>query len=293
MTGSPGRPHLAILRPGKPARTSTNSCAQRPGFSGRVMRKIPLTGVEGLLSGWSDHLFSGEGEKDSTFRESQRELRLPEREPTPPPPGSFLPLHRIRNYGGLPCPPKGKVPRHGKPGLLLPEGKALSLGRETPALRPLSLQKLCSPCIHLPVTFIGREPRSVSSAIEHRSEPLVWFDDRIVDGDCRPVCEMDHTSSSNGAKLSTDPTAATIPESVSPTLAVRPSLQLPRFLPADFFSLDTPPVAYVTIRNTMGCSSQPGHDPAGLGELERGILSIVWRKGALTAEHVRIPYTQN
>jgi BlaI family transcriptional regulator, penicillinase repressor len=32
---------------------------------------------------------------------------------------------------------------------------------------------------------------------------------------------------------------------------------------------------------------EPGHDPAELGELERGILSIIWRKGAVTAEQVR------
>lgn len=30
-----------------------------------------------------------------------------------------------------------------------------------------------------------------------------------------------------------------------------------------------------------------GHDPAELGELEREILSIVWRAGSVTAEHVR------
>jgi BlaI family transcriptional regulator, penicillinase repressor len=30
-----------------------------------------------------------------------------------------------------------------------------------------------------------------------------------------------------------------------------------------------------------------GHDPAELGELERGILSIVWRLGRVTAEQVR------
>ena len=29
------------------------------------------------------------------------------------------------------------------------------------------------------------------------------------------------------------------------------------------------------------------HDPAGLGELEREILSIVWRSGSVTAESVR------
>jgi len=32
----------------------------------------------------------------------------------------------------------------------------------------------------------------------------------------------------------------------------------------------------------------PGHDPAELGELERSILSIVWRMGELTADQVRI-----
>lgn len=30
-----------------------------------------------------------------------------------------------------------------------------------------------------------------------------------------------------------------------------------------------------------------GHDPAELGELESSILSIVWRKGSVTAEQVR------
>ena len=30
-----------------------------------------------------------------------------------------------------------------------------------------------------------------------------------------------------------------------------------------------------------------GHDPAELGELEREILSVVWRAGSVTAEHVR------
>jgi BlaI family transcriptional regulator, penicillinase repressor len=32
---------------------------------------------------------------------------------------------------------------------------------------------------------------------------------------------------------------------------------------------------------------EPAHDPAELGELERGILSIIWRLGAVTAEQVR------
>jgi len=37
----------------------------------------------------------------------------------------------------------------------------------------------------------------------------------------------------------------------------------------------------------MGRNTLPTHDPAELGELERGILSIVWRMGAVTAEQVR------
>jgi predicted transcriptional regulator len=37
----------------------------------------------------------------------------------------------------------------------------------------------------------------------------------------------------------------------------------------------------------MERNTQPGHDPSELGELERSILLIVWRKGTLTAEQVR------
>jgi BlaI family transcriptional regulator, penicillinase repressor len=37
----------------------------------------------------------------------------------------------------------------------------------------------------------------------------------------------------------------------------------------------------------MGPKKKPGHDPVELGELERNILSIVWRLGAVTAEQVR------
>jgi predicted transcriptional regulator len=37
----------------------------------------------------------------------------------------------------------------------------------------------------------------------------------------------------------------------------------------------------------MTSNTPSGHDPAELGELERSILLIVWRKGALTAEQVR------
>jgi BlaI family penicillinase repressor len=37
----------------------------------------------------------------------------------------------------------------------------------------------------------------------------------------------------------------------------------------------------------MVSNTRSGHDPAELGELERGILSIVWRMGKATAEQVR------
>jgi predicted transcriptional regulator len=37
----------------------------------------------------------------------------------------------------------------------------------------------------------------------------------------------------------------------------------------------------------MTSNTQPDHDPVELGELEREILSIVWRLGATTAEQVR------
>lgn len=37
----------------------------------------------------------------------------------------------------------------------------------------------------------------------------------------------------------------------------------------------------------MTRNTHPGHDPVELGGLEREILLIVWRKGAVTAEHVR------
>jgi BlaI family transcriptional regulator, penicillinase repressor len=37
----------------------------------------------------------------------------------------------------------------------------------------------------------------------------------------------------------------------------------------------------------MTSNAIPDHDPAELGELERGILLIVWRMGTVTAEQVR------
>lgn len=46
-------------------------------------------------------------------------------------------------------------------------------------------------------------------------------------------------------------------------------------------------VVSVTVSNIMQRNTQPGHDPVELGELERGILLIVWRKGSITAEEVR------
>jgi BlaI family transcriptional regulator, penicillinase repressor len=39
--------------------------------------------------------------------------------------------------------------------------------------------------------------------------------------------------------------------------------------------------------NNPSGSNQSGHDPAELGELERAILSIVWRLGSASAEQVR------
>jgi BlaI family transcriptional regulator, penicillinase repressor len=37
----------------------------------------------------------------------------------------------------------------------------------------------------------------------------------------------------------------------------------------------------------MNSNTRSGHDPAELGELERSILSIVWRKDQITADQVR------
>jgi predicted transcriptional regulator len=37
----------------------------------------------------------------------------------------------------------------------------------------------------------------------------------------------------------------------------------------------------------MASNTVPGHDPVELGELERDILSIVWRSGTVTAEQAR------
>jgi len=37
----------------------------------------------------------------------------------------------------------------------------------------------------------------------------------------------------------------------------------------------------------MASNTQPDHDPVELGELEREVLSIIWRMGTVTAEQVR------
>jgi len=43
----------------------------------------------------------------------------------------------------------------------------------------------------------------------------------------------------------------------------------------------------VTVGNIMTSNTAPDHDPVELGELERDILSIVWRSGNVNAEQVR------
>lgn len=42
-----------------------------------------------------------------------------------------------------------------------------------------------------------------------------------------------------------------------------------------------------TVSNTMASNTKITHDPADLGELERSILSIVWRNASVTADKVR------
>jgi BlaI family transcriptional regulator, penicillinase repressor len=43
----------------------------------------------------------------------------------------------------------------------------------------------------------------------------------------------------------------------------------------------------VTVSNIMTSNTRTGHDPAELGELERSILSVVWRRSPINAEQVR------
>src|SRR6202789_1028631 len=43
----------------------------------------------------------------------------------------------------------------------------------------------------------------------------------------------------------------------------------------------------VTVSNIMKSNTQASHDPAELGEVERSILSVVWRKAEINAEQVR------
>lgn len=47
------------------------------------------------------------------------------------------------------------------------------------------------------------------------------------------------------------------------------------------------PFLCVTVSNTMVSNTQPHHDPAELGALERDLLSIIWRLGSATADQVR------
>ena len=47
------------------------------------------------------------------------------------------------------------------------------------------------------------------------------------------------------------------------------------------------PFLCATVSNTMDSNTQAGHDPAELGELERSILSIVWRNAEITADQAR------
>ena len=54
--------------------------------------------------------------------------------------------------------------------------------------------------------------------------------------------------------------------------------------PASKNLLARSPILCVTVSNTMASNT---HDPAELGDLEREILSIVWRLGSVTAERVR------
>jgi len=46
-------------------------------------------------------------------------------------------------------------------------------------------------------------------------------------------------------------------------------------------------ILYATVRNIMASNTTTSHDPVELGELERSILSIVWRHAAITADQVR------
>jgi BlaI family transcriptional regulator, penicillinase repressor len=52
-------------------------------------------------------------------------------------------------------------------------------------------------------------------------------------------------------------------------------------------SLVGSPILCVTVSNTMASNTSSLHDPAELGDLERNMLSIIWRLGSVTAEQVR------
>jgi len=51
--------------------------------------------------------------------------------------------------------------------------------------------------------------------------------------------------------------------------------------------LDTREVLCVTVGNTMARNTTTNHDPAELGELERDVLGIIWRRGDASADQVR------
>lgn len=64
-------------------------------------------------------------------------------------------------------------------------------------------------------------------------------------------------------------------------------LQSGRWTGAQKTLLDSSPFLYVTVCNTMTRNTEPDHDPAELGELERDLLTTVWRLGSATAEQAR------
>jgi BlaI family transcriptional regulator, penicillinase repressor len=73
------------------------------------------------------------------------------------------------------------------------------------------------------------------------------------------------------------------------TLGLRGPVSCPK---KEKIRLDSLPFLCATVSNTMASNNQSGHeraghDPAELGELERAILSIVWRLGSVSAELVR------
>ena len=83
------------------------------------------------------------------------------------------------------------------------------------------------------------------------------------------------------------PGATCNPHHRSGEIILAGTLRLPRVSAILKIPVDRWIVLCVTVRNIMASNTQSGHDPAELGELERDILSIVWRLGAVTAEQAR------